>query len=289
MLTDPHAVVNGSLFPPLRAEAVPGGYRVSGRTCFASGCSHATWLGTQALLMEHGVPVLGPTGMPAALIVHFPAVEAEIIDNWHTLGMRGTGSHDVQVDDVFVPEHRVWRIGPYAPVNPAFGDALSRMGLWWFSPLVASVGLGVARAAVTDLIALAQAKTPSYTQVALADKPVVQDALARARATVDAARSYLYATLAQAERDVQGDQKLSVAQGLPLALAASHAAEAACEAVDLVHRCAGTSGIRAEQRFQQYFRDVHTISQHAFASPARFESAGKVLLGRDSDWPFYYL
>src|SRR5215471_10746996 len=137
------------------------------------------------------------------LIVHFPAAEAEIVENWRTLGMRGTGSHDVQVSDVFVPEHRIWPIGPYAPVNPAFTDALSRMGLWWFSPIVASVGLGVARAAVAALVELAQAKTPSYTQVCLADKPVVQEKLARARATVDAARRNLYGALGEAEEVVR--------------------------------------------------------------------------------------
>jgi len=146
-----------------------------------------------------------------------------------------------------------------------------------------------ARAAITDLIALAQSKTPSYTQVGLADKAVVQDKLARARAAVDAARSYLYSALAEAEEVVRTQPRLSLEQGIPLALAASHAVEAAAQAVDLVHSCAGTSGIREEQRFQQYFRDVHTISQHAFVSSSRFESAGKLMLGRESDWPFYYL
>jgi indole-3-acetate monooxygenase len=289
MLADPRAVVNGSLFPPLAAESVQGGYRVSGRTAFGSGSSYATWLGTQAVLLENGAPKLGPNGIPVALIVHFPAAEAEIIDNWRTLGMRGTGSHDIQVRDVFVPDHRVWPIGPYAPVNPAFTDALPRMGLSWFGPLVASVSLGTARAAVADLIELAQTKTPSYAQIALADKPVVQDRLARARATLDAARSYLYSTLAEAEEIVRTQPRLSVEQGIPLALAASHAVEAAAQAVDLVHSCVGTSGIREEQRFQQYFRDVHTMSQHAFVSYGRYESAGKVMLGRESDWPFFNL
>jgi alkylation response protein AidB-like acyl-CoA dehydrogenase len=218
-----------------------------------------------------------------------PAAQAEVIDHWDTLGMRGTGSHDVQVQDVFVPTHLAWPLGPYAPVNPAFTDALTRMGLWWFSPLVASVSLGIARAALADLVELAQAKTPSYAQTALADKPVVQDKLARARATLDAGRAYLYTALADAEEAVRTEPRLTIAQGIPLALAASHAVEAVKETVNLVHACAGTSGIRAEQRFQQYFRDVHTISQHAFVSPARFESVGKLVLNRESDWPFYYL
>jgi alkylation response protein AidB-like acyl-CoA dehydrogenase len=106
---------------------------------------------------------------------------------------------------------------------------------------------------------------------------------------VDAARSYLYGALSEAETILQTQPKLSIEQGVPLALAGSFAIDAATQAVDLVHGCVGTSGIRNELRFQQYFRDVHTISQHAFASPNRFESVGKLLLGRESDWPFYYL
>jgi alkylation response protein AidB-like acyl-CoA dehydrogenase len=289
ILADPRAVVNGSLFPPMSAVAVQGGYQVSGRTAFASGCSHATWLGAQALLLENGAPIFGPNGAPASVMVNFPAGDAQIVDHWDTLGMRGTGSHDVQVSDIFVPEHRAWVMGPYAPVNPAFTDGLSRMGLWFFYPLVASVSLGTARAAIADLMELAQVKTPSYTQTSLADKPVVQEKLARARATDDAARSYLYSALAEADEVVRTEPRLGIEQGLPLTLAASHAVESAVQAVDLVHSCAGTSGIRAEQRFQQYFRDVHTMSQHAFASAGRFESAGKLMLGRESDWPLYYL
>lgn len=289
ILGDPRAVVAGSFNPPLLAEAVPGGYRVSGQVSFASGCTYATWLIAQALVMEEGAPKLGPGDRPVALAVFFPAADAEIIDTWHTLGMRGTGSHDFRVRDCFVPDHRIWPMGPWAPVNPAFTDPLSRMALWWFSTTLAAVALGIARAAITDLGELAQTKTPSYTQVGLADKPVVQERLARARAITDAARSYLYDTLSSTEEMLQTEPRLRIEQGIPLALAASHGVEAAMQAIDLVQSCAGTAGIRDERRFQQHFRDVHTISQHAFASTARFESIGKLLLGRPSDWPFYYL
>lgn len=289
LFAQPRTLLAGGWFPPGRAEPVQDGYRVSGQWAFGSGSNYAGWFTGQALVFENDVPKLGPDGNPLPLIVWVRASETQVLDNWNTLGMRGTGSHDVQVESIFVPEHRVWPIGPYAPVNRAFRDGLSRMGLWWFSPLVAGVSLGIARAAITDLIQLAQTKTPSYTQVGLADKPVVQDQLARARAGVDAARAYLYGALAAADEAVQTQPTLTIEQGIPLALAASHAVEAAGQAVDLVHHSAGTSGIRNELRFQQYFRDVHTISQHAFVSPARFESVGKLLLGRESDWPFYAL
>jgi alkylation response protein AidB-like acyl-CoA dehydrogenase len=289
LLADPRAVINGTLAGGFSAIPVEGGYRVSGRTAFASGCEHATWLQAQAIVLENGAPKFHPNGAPASLLVNFPAGEAEIIDTWYTLGMRGTGSHDFAANDVFVPEHRVWAMGPIAPANPAFTSPVARLGIWWFSPGVASLALGIARAAVDDLIALAQAKTPTYMRTGLADKPVVQDKVARAKAAVDAARAYVYGSLATAEGLLKSQPKLTIEQGIPLALAGSHAIEASIAAVDLVHSCAGTSGIRNEQRFQQYFRDVHTISQHAFASPSRFESVGKLLLGRESDWPFYYL
>ena len=289
VLGDARAVVNGSLFPPLGATPVPGGYRVSGRSSFGSGCDYATWIQCQAVIMRDGAPQVGANGAPMAILIHVPAAEVEIIDTWNTLGMRGTGSNDFQIGEAFVPEHLAWRMGPIAPANPAFTDGLTRMGVWWFSPLIASVALGIARAAIEDLVDLAQRKTPSYMHLGLADRSIVQDRLARARAAVDAARAYLYSALSAADTVVRTAPRLGIDHGMPLALAGSHAVEASVRVVDLVHSCVGTSGVRNEQRFQRYFRDVHTISQHAFASPARFESIGKLMLGRESDWPFYYL
>jgi alkylation response protein AidB-like acyl-CoA dehydrogenase len=289
LFADPRTVCCGAWYPPGSAEPVQGGYKVTGHWSFASGSNYANWLTGQALVTENGAPKMNANGMPTALLVFFPAREAEIIENWDTLGMRGTGSQDFRVQDVFVPEHRAWAIGPWAPVNPAFSAPIYRMGAAFVPPAQAAVTLGIARAAIDDLIALAQAKTPSYTMTGLADKPVVQDKIARARAVVDAARSYSDRTAAEAEELLRTQPGLSLEQRLPMALAGSFGIEAAMQAVDLVHACAGTSDIRNERRFQQYFRDVHTLSQHAFSSPGRFESVGKLMLGRESDWPFHYV
>jgi alkylation response protein AidB-like acyl-CoA dehydrogenase len=290
MLADPRAVVVGAWFPPGTAEPVQGGYRVTGQWAFGTGSNHATWFTGQALVTDNGVPRIGPDGQPQPLIVFFPAAEAEVLDNWNTLGMRGTGSNDYRVIDIFVPDHRTWAIGPWQMRNPAFENPFSRLGIWSAAPLQAVVTLGMARAAVDDLIALAGAgKTPSYTQTSIADKPVVQDRVARARATVDAARHYIYGTAQAAWDYVQTHEKLDMEHGLPLALAGSYGIEASAHVADLVHACAGTSAIRDELPFQKYFRDIHTLQQHAFSSAARFESVGKIMLGRESDWGFYYL
>jgi len=137
MFADPHAVCCGAWFPPGSAEPVQGGYRVTGHWSFASGSNYATWLTGQAFVTENGAPKIGANGMPAALILFFPAGEAEIIDNWNVLGMCGTGSHDVRVSDIFVPEHRVWTIGPWASVNPA---AVRFLTVWCVSSPVIVIG-----------------------------------------------------------------------------------------------------------------------------------------------------
>jgi alkylation response protein AidB-like acyl-CoA dehydrogenase len=289
LFADPRVVCAGGWFPPGVAEPVQGGYRVRGRWSFGSGVDHATWLTGQAIVHEDGMPRLGPDGHPVALIVFFPAAEAEVLDTWRTLGMRGTGSHDYRVDDLFIPARRTWTVGPFEPVNPAYVSPLPRLGMWLIPASNAAVALGIAQAAIDDLVALAATKVPSYTQTGLADKPAVQERVARAQAYVDAARRSVHGAVAEAWEFVQGGARAGMAQGIPVALAGSFAMEAACTAVDLVHAAAGTTGIREEYRFQQYFRDIHTISQHAFSSPGRFESLGKLLLGRESDWAFYYL
>src|SRR3712207_3447001 len=157
-------------------------------------------------------------------------------------------------------------------------------GLWLVGPMNGAVALGIAQAAIDDFLVLAAVKTPSYTQTGLADKPVVQERIARAQAYVNAARSSIHNAVEQAWAYAQAAERVDLTHGMPLALAGSFAMEAATTAVDLVHASAGTSAIREEQRFQQYFRDVHTLSQHAFSSPSRFESLGKLMLGRETDW-----
>jgi len=221
-------------------------------------------------------------------MIFFPAAEAEIVDTWHTLGMRGTGSHDIQLTDVFIPERRAFVMRPFDNLGSAYRGPLYAFRLWLAGPTIASVALGIARS-VDDFIALAGRKTPSYTQVALSDRAKNQDRVARAKAMVDASRSYLYRVLDDTWAYPSTGAKITPEQGIPVQLASCYAIETAGKVVDLVHSAVGTTGIRDEYRFQQYFRDVHTVSQHAFGSPERFESVGKLLLGKESDWGFFYL
>jgi alkylation response protein AidB-like acyl-CoA dehydrogenase len=154
---------------------------------------------------------------------------------------------------------------------------------------MAPTPLGIARAALDDLLELAGRKTPSYLATPLTDRTTVQAAIGEAEATLGAGRAYLYEALREVwDRAVQG-HVIDMPGKIKLQLAATHALVAAMKTVDLVHKAVGTTAIREEHRFQCYFRDVHTIEHHAYISAARYESGGQYFLGVPIEWPFYGL
>jgi alkylation response protein AidB-like acyl-CoA dehydrogenase len=285
----PDLILGGTLFPPGSAVPVEGGYRVSGRWPFVSGCHHASWFLGPALVMEGSQPHRGADGNPVQLMVVYRGRDAEIVDTWHTVGMRGTGSHDVIVKDLFVPTRHATVLAPLTKPAKGFEGPLYHLTIWTAVAALAAPALGIARAAIDALIDLSRKKTPNYTQTALRDRPVVQSQVAYAEATLGAARAYLHHSLRQAWESAVHGQMISQEQKINIQLASSFAMQEAAHAVDLVHAAAGTSAIRLEQPFERHFRDIHVLTQHAFASAGRYESVGKLLLGIDTDWPFFAL
>ena len=126
----PDIVVGGTLFPPGQAVPVEGGYRLTGRWPFVSGCHHCSWFMGPAFIMDADGPRLGETGDPVQMIVAYRAGEAEILDTWHTMGMRGTGSHDVTAKNLFIPQHRSAVLAPLTKPGSAFAGPLYRLTIW---------------------------------------------------------------------------------------------------------------------------------------------------------------
>jgi alkylation response protein AidB-like acyl-CoA dehydrogenase len=291
VVSDPTRPVSGGWFPPGRADVVEGGYRVTGQWAFASTCHYAQYLTGMGILHEGGTPQLGPDGNPTAVIVYFPTDEARIVDNWDTLGMRGTGSHDIAIQDLFVPERRAWRMSPLPAAGRTgpFAGPLYEMTPWLPVGTLGPIGIGIGQAAIDELVTLATQKIPSYLTKTLRDKEVAQANVARARAQVGAARCYLHDAMRTVWEAAVDRRRATMEEGLELQLAVCNAMETGSNVVNLVHDTVGTSGIRHNQRFQQLYRDARTISQHTFGGVARYESAGKVFFGLPSDWGFYYL
>ena len=236
----------------------------------------------------NGEPVL-ENGEPVTLITACPVNEATIVDTWHTLGMRGTGSHDVAMSDVFIPEQRTARLVPRERPGTAYEAPLYKFTVWASVASLAPIATGIARAAIDTLLALADKKTPAFTTRLLRDRGVFQQQIAKAEARLGAGRAYLYNMLEQVWSGAIQDRVIDLQQKIRLQLAATHAVQASAEAVDLVYAAAGATAIRQEHDFQRHFRDVHTITQHGFISASRYESAGQGLLGAPIEWPFFSL
>ena len=279
----------GSFFPSRQALAVDGGYRVTGQTPFVSGAHQAQWFVGLAQVYDGGTPRLGANGAPVTLMTMCPAQHAGIVDTWRTLGMRGTGSHDVVMTDVFVPSYHTALLAPYEGPGTAYQGPLYKFTVWAAISVIATIPLGIARAAIDELLELAARKTPSYMATPLRDRITVQALVGEAEATLGAARAYLYEALREVwDRALQG-HLIDMPGKMKLQLAATHAAAAAVKAVDLVQAAAGTTGVRDEHRFQRHFRDVHTIEHHAYISAGRYESGGQYFLDVPIEWPFYGL
>jgi alkylation response protein AidB-like acyl-CoA dehydrogenase len=268
---------------------VDGGYRLTGQWPFVSGAHHCDWLVFILQVAEGDTPRVNEQGVPLQWFMFLPAGKAKILDTWDTLGMRGTGSHDVVVEDVFIPHRHTGLVAPLEEPGTAFQGPLYRLTIWFANALCAVPALGVARSAIDELIELARVKTPSFNPSTLAHRQVVQRQLAQAVATLGAGRAYLIETFQDNWAAAVDGQPLTLERKLKMQLAASHAIVCASKAVDLVHAAAGSSAIRNEKKFQQWFRDVHTMTQHAFVSASRYESVGALMLGAESDWGFFAL
>jgi alkylation response protein AidB-like acyl-CoA dehydrogenase len=268
------AVLAGSFAPRGRAIRVAGGYRLSGRWSFMSGCQHSNWFfGGAAVENIASAPVAAVA--PAARILIFAAAEGEIIDTWRTTGMRATGSHDVAVTDVFVPDaHTFPHEGIARGPTPRPGQGYPRPFHEIAPLLLAAVGLGIARNAVESFVALAAEKTPSGMATKLATQATVHERIGRSEALLRAARTYLYTTAGE----VTAASTETPPMVLPARLAAAHAAQTSVDVVTLLYQAAGGTSIYETSPLERCFRDVNTLTHHAMIAPGTFVAAGEWLL-----------
>jgi len=275
-------VVTGGVFAPFgEAATVAGGYRVSGRWPFASGCEHCAWLMGGSQISTDGQPRLLANGTPDSRLMLFPAAEAEVIDTWTVSGLRGTGSHDIAVRDLFVPASRSVSLTIDRPRQPGPLYAFPVFGLLALG--IAGVALGVARNAIDELVRLAAGKTPTGARKRLADRAATQVEVAQAEATLRSARSFLFEGIAETWQAASAEGAISIQQRALLRLAATHAATSAARVVDLMYNAGGGTSIYASSPLQRCFRDIHVVTQHMMVGPATYELTGRLFLGVDVD------
>ena len=266
---DPIGLVAGAGAPTGTAQPVDGGYRVTGRWQFGSGSPHASWF-VAGYAVEGEAPRLGP-------MMLVPAKDVEIIDTWFVGGMRGTGSQDFAVRDLFVPTAYTLNAADDVPLHPG---PLYRLPLVF--TLCSSLGplaLGIARGAIDCFVELMATKIDRFTGTALRERLTVQERVAKAEAAVRSARAFLYEMVHEIWGIVEQGARLTEQQLALFRLANMHAVAAGAQAVDLVYHAAGTSAIFTTNPLERFFRDIHVATQHRCASPEELYQAGRVLLG----------
>jgi alkylation response protein AidB-like acyl-CoA dehydrogenase len=273
----PSAVIAGALPPQGAAIPVAGGFRLTGRWPFASGCHQADWMAGTSAVMAQGMPRLRPDGRPDIRTFFLPVGECEILDTWHTAGLRGTGSHDWRVTDIFVPEERsfpILRDGPSEPGSLSLRDFVAYNGA-----RIAAVALGIARDAIDTFTALAMTKTPMLATSPLATQHTTHERVGRAEARLRSGRAFLYETVRKLPHSPTWSEALSDDLRASIRLASAHAAQSAAETVDLMFTAAGTTSIYASSRLERCFRDVHVATQHVGVAPSNIEMVGQYFLG----------
>jgi alkylation response protein AidB-like acyl-CoA dehydrogenase len=217
------------------------------------------------------------------VVAFFSRSEFEIIDTWKVSGLRGTGSHDFAVNDVFVPAYRCIRM-PLAP-SPYPGNLYRFPFFGFLAMVVASTALGVGRAAIDELGRVARTKRPFGMMSTLATRASAQIAASEAEAYVRSGRALLIEATSEVWDAVVAGRPVSVEQRALLRVAATNAVVSSARAVDLVYTAGGASAMYESSPLQRCLRDVHAITQHYAVAPHNHELCGKVLLGAEPDSP----
>jgi len=267
-----------------QATPVRGGYRVNGRFPFASGCQHCEWAWVGCNVVDNGTPRVSAAGIPETRTCFVRLSECEILDTWYTTGLRGTGSNDLAVRDVFVPAERTF----------SFQDPnlVKRPGPLYAFPLMfiakgAAPALGIARHAIDAVIENAGRK-PARRMILgergeppklLREEVFVQESVARAETLLGAARSYLFDVIGDLWATLVDGSKPSPFQQARFITAYTHVVGECAKAVQLVYKASGGSAVYQSGALDRCLRDVLTMNQHVIGSLRTYEIGGRLLLG----------
>jgi alkylation response protein AidB-like acyl-CoA dehydrogenase len=280
------AVLAWGIGPNCRADAVDGGYRITGTWSFGSGSRHASWLGAHSFVIERdGRPRLHPDGKPVELTMVIPRAVAAIDPRWDVIGLRGTGSDAYSVRDLFVAEdHTCVHLSRWhgeARLDLALPHRFGATSL--YAAGFATVALGNARALLNDFMVLAGAKTPRGQKNALRDSPVVQAQIATSEMQLQASWVHLLDLMTRCCESAARLGHLTLDERFTIRAAATYAIHQATQVAEAAYRAAGTTSIFASNPFERRFRDAYTISQHLQGRAAHFETVGKHLLGLEPE------
>jgi alkylation response protein AidB-like acyl-CoA dehydrogenase len=268
-----------------RAVPVEGGYRVTGRWPFGTGCQEASWMLGSFQIFDGDRPRRSPDGNSSHWRGIFKRSEARIVDgSWDVAGLRATGSFDWTVEDVFLPERRTM-VHAGIPLDNQWsrwsGISYALPAQAWVGPHHSAVITGICRAGINAMIELAGAKTPRGRSERLCDNPQVQDAIGRADSILNAGRAYRTAMVTEVWNTVAAGDETTLEQRARCRMAAANAADSARTAMDLVYRQGGSTSYKRESRLAECWRDLHVVGQAVTVMPEWYPIGGRALMNMD--------
>jgi indole-3-acetate monooxygenase len=276
---DNRVAMGGQFAPNGQGAVVDGGYRLTGAWSFGSGTGHSDYVAAGFIPLDNGEMRWISEGVPELMVALVPRDEVAFTDGWHVQGLKGTGSYDYNLADVFVPAYRTFRLFTREPLRGT--SPAGRMGMM---PVTAAGhaawALGVAKSMLDDVEGLAATKyRMSDVGESLASRPTFQKGLAHHVAAWRAARLLVLDAFTAAEAAVAGGDDLTPRMRADMRVAAVYATDVAREAADWAHLAAGTTSIREGSRLERAFRDIYTGTQHAFISEKVAIDSAQVWLG----------
>ena len=278
---------SGSARPEGTATITEGGYIINGRWNYLSGIDHSTALFLNCRLLKHdGSPARNDDGSPAMRVAVAPVASGTVIDNWTTLGMRGTASNDCEYSNVFVPaRHSYQRGDPSYHPGPLYNPAQTSILISW--TLAAANALGMARGAMNAFHELATGAGTTNSPMLLRDRNYVQIAYGECEAILDGARTYVLDAVGSMW-DAQVHRKADLMdRAVRARLAITHAIRRSVDVVDRLFNVAGTNAIHRSVGLERFFRDLHVSGQHISGLPNNFEYGGQVLMGAETTASLY--
>lgn len=279
--SDPLTITGGVFAPMGKAVADGDDFIVSGRWQWGSGSANCTWLCGGSMIYDDGELRKLPSGRPDARMMVFPAEQAELIDTWHVMGLKGTGSGDIAVENVRVPKGRSVSL---VSDQPRIDGALFKFPAFGLLSLgVAATAMGNAKGALTAFAKLAGAKKNQGSAKTLSERATIQSEMARLTAAFRAARAYLHDEIEQTWDIAQNSDAIPVERRAALRMACTHMVRTSADICRSCYDLGGGAALFEASDLQRRFRDAHAMTQHIVTAPATWELTGRLLFDLPTD------
>jgi alkylation response protein AidB-like acyl-CoA dehydrogenase len=284
LFSDGRRIFANSTRPSGKGIVTEGGFRVSGQWSLVSGCELADWIAVMSVITEGTQPRMIAPGIPEMRMAYVPKGSYRILDTWHVGGLRGTGSHDVVVENVFVPAERTFSFfDPSQLDRPLYRMPwVSTLGAW-----CAGICLGIARASTETLLSLSASKVQVDPGLGLRDRPSVQAMVASSTTEVEAARLLLFDALGDVWATIQRGAQETDTQRARLWGSIIHTARTTKSLVTSMYEAAGASALYEDFLIERAHRDIHAVNQHIVLAQSWLEDAGRVKLGLKANHPLF--